>query len=111
MRPLTKIQLLYESIPKSVCKVGCARCCADIIQVAPEEDERMGGYRWEGQCVHLKDSRCSVHENRAFICRLFGTSEMMRCEGCVPERYLTESETKELVGAYVRLKDQQEKGS
>ena len=104
----TNIQQLYEQIPASVCTEGCAKCCRDLIQVAPEESVRMGGYKWDGQCVFLQNNRCSVHSNRAFICRLFGVSEIMRCGGCVPERCLTEAETKNLVQAYTRLKNQQE---
>jgi hypothetical protein len=104
MSSLTKIQKLYEKIPKSNCKKGCMKCCNDMIQVAREEDERMGGYRWDGKCAHLNDDRCGVYENRAFICRLFGTSETMRCPDCTPETFLTKSETQDLVNEYVRLK-------
>ena len=105
---LTKIQEIYEMIPKSKCKEGCADCCNDMIQVAPEENKRMGGYEWLGKCNFLKDNRCSIYDNRAFICRLYGTSEILRCENCIPERYLTESETKKLVSEYVKIKNQQE---
>ena len=66
----------------------------------------MGGYRWSGKCELLIDGKCSVYEDRAFICRLFGTSETMQCEHCVPERYLTASETQELVKEYLRLKNE-----
>jgi Fe-S-cluster containining protein len=75
-----------------------------MIQVATEEEVRMGGYRWDGKCVLLIDNKCSVYENRAFICRLFGSSESMKCPDCTPERYLSESDTAELIRKYVRLK-------
>jgi Fe-S-cluster containining protein len=75
-----------------------------MIQVAPEEDNRMGGYHWEGKCVLLIDNKCSVYEKRAFICRLFGSSEIMKCPDCTPERYLSKSETTELIKKYVSLK-------
>jgi len=104
MENLTEIQKLYEKIPKSKCKDGCVKCCKDMIQVAPEEDERMGGYKWDGKCTHLKDNHCTVYENRAFICRLFGTSETMQCDDCIPERYLTQAETKKIVSEYAKLK-------
>ena len=103
IKPRTKIEELYGKIPKSVCKKGCADCCQDLIQVAREEDERMGGYQWNGKCVFLINHQCSIHDQRAFICRLFGTSEMMRCDGCTPEYYLSEAETRELVSLYVHL--------
>ena len=104
---LTDIQRLYEMIPKSDCKDGCVDCCYDLIQVAPEEDERMGGYRWKEKCVHLSDKHCTVYENRALICRLFGTSETMRCDGCIPERYLTDSETKKIISEYTKIRKSQ----
>jgi len=100
----TKIQILYDKIPKTVCKDGCAKCCYDMIQVSPSENEHMGGYEWNGKCVFLVDNHCSIYEKRAFICRLFGASETMKCEGCVAERFLSEGETRELVSEYVRIK-------
>ena len=103
MEQFTEIQELYKMIPKSVCIKGCSKCCYDIIQVAPEEDERMGGYKWEGKCVFLVNDQCSIHDKRAFICRLFGTSKIMQCVGCTPEYYLTENETRELVSRYMKI--------
>ncbi|MCL2063288.1 MAG: hypothetical protein FWG98_02815 [Candidatus Cloacimonetes bacterium] len=105
---MTEIQKLYRLIPQSICKEGCADCCKDIIQVAPEENDRMGGYQWSGGCIFLKDNQCSVHDRRAFICRLFGTSEIMKCSNCIPERYLSETETKDIINNYVMIKKQQE---
>ena len=104
----TEIQKLYELIPTSICKEGCSKCCKDIIQVAPEEDKRMGGYQWDKQCFFLKDNGCSIHDKRAFICRLFGTSVLMPCEDCTPEKYLSEKETKDLINIYLRIKNEQE---
>ena len=100
---MTEIKKLYESIPKSTCKEGCSKCCKDMIQVTKEESENMGGYKWVGQCIFLVENRCSIHENRAFICRLFGTSELMKCQDCIPERFLSEKETKDLINKYVKL--------
>jgi len=100
---MDKILDLYVRIPKSSCKEGCAECCYDMIQVSPEESERMGGYEWKGKCIFLQDNKCTIYERRAFICHLFGTSDTLCCQGCVPERYLSESETKELVKEYVSL--------
>ncbi len=101
---------IYKQIPRSTCKEGCSDCCTNMIQVTAEERDRMGGYEWDGQCVHLKDGKCSVYENRAFVCRIFGTSELMKCEGCTPERYLTEEETGLLVHEYAKIiRDDREK--
>ena len=104
MTKQTDIEKLYTKIPKSKCKDGCTLCCHDIIQITPEEEERMGGYKWAGKCNHLTENGCSVHENRAFICRLFGTSSVMQCDDCVPEYYLSKEETDELIKEYNRLR-------
>ena len=101
----TEIQRMYKRIPRSVCKQGCTICCHDMIQVADEESLRMGGYKWNGKCNHLTETGCAIHENRAFICRLFGTSEIMKCGGCVPEYFLTKEETENLVKEYTKIKD------
>ena len=110
MENATEIQKLYASIPASVCKTGCADCCYDIIQAAPEERERMGGYEWDGKCVHLKGNRCAVHENRPLVCRLLGVSEIMPCGDCTPGGILSADETKRIVEAYVKIKNEQELG-
>ena len=106
---MNELKELYKKIPSSVCKDGCSKCCRDVIQFTPSEEKAMGGYSNDGKCVHLKDGKCSVYENRAFVCRLFGTSEMLRCEGCTPSHVLSEEETSALIHEYVKIKTRQEK--
>lgn len=109
MTKLTAIQKLYRKIPCSSCKEGCFLCCTDLVQLAPEEKEHMGGYEYNGQCSHLENGKCTVYEKRPFVCRLYGASEMLFCEDCIPEGHLSINETKKLVGEYARIKNQQEK--
>lgn len=111
MKEITKIQELYEKIPSFECIKGCYECCDNQIQYAKEEEIRAGGFDYKGSrlCPHIKDGCCSVYENRAFICRIYGASEMMPCpHGCRPERLLTEEETKALFKEYLRLRKEQE---
>ena len=62
-----------------------------------------------GRSVLTPDRRrCSVYDRRPLICRLYGTSELMRCEGCTPERYLSEKETEEIIHIYVRYRKAEE---
>ena len=71
----------------------------------------MGGYSYDPEraiCTHLIDGKCSVYEKRPFICRLYGASELLKCEHCTPERYLAKQETDDLVQAYVRIKAEEE---
>ena len=103
-----EIKELYENIPPSVCGKDCAKCCTNIIQFTASEEKMMGGYEWDGQCSHLIDGRGSVYDRRPLICRLYGTSELLRCEGCTPERYLSEKETGEIIHIYVRYRKAEE---
>ena len=73
---IEEIKALYEKLPSSVCTDGCFTCCKDIIQFSKSEEAEMGGYENCGLCCHVKDAKCSVHEKRPFICRLFGVSEL-----------------------------------
>jgi len=79
-----------------------------MIQFAPSEEKSMGGYKYNGICNHLKDGRCSIYDNRPFICRIYGTSEILKCDDCIPERFLTKEETTELVHQYTVLKRNEE---
>lgn len=106
---MTEIEKLYDEIPPSFCDANCSKCCTNMIQFAPSEEAAIGGYDYKGVCPHLKDGKCSVYTKRPFICRLYGTSEMFVCEGCTPERYLTDEETATLVHRYVALKNAEER--
>ena len=98
------IKNIYDKIPKSQCKNGCFKCCTNMIQFTPSELKAMGGYEYDGICSHLKDGKCSIYENRPFVCRIYGSSELFICENCVPERFLSEEETVDLVHEYTLLK-------
>ena len=106
---MTDIQKLYLRIPKSDCKDGCFECCTNIVQFAKEEAERAGEYEYDGVCSFLSDNKkCGVYENRPLVCRIYGASETMRCEDCVPERYLTGEETRDIIREYAKIKNIQE---
>ena len=94
---------LYEQIPASTCKDGCFECCTNMIQFMPAEEANMGGYTYTGKCNHLVDGKCTIYTRRPFVCRIFGSSSIMSCEGCTPERYLSEEETRRLFREYVSI--------
>ncbi|MGI6202202.1 MAG: YkgJ family cysteine cluster protein [Eubacteriales bacterium] len=102
---MREIRELYKRIPASKCKDGCDRCCHNIIQFTPSEEAMMGGYRWDGQCPHLKEGKCAVYDNRPLVCRIYGTSELFQCKDCTPERLLSEEETLEIMREYNRIRD------
>lgn len=105
---IEQIRKLYEKIPPSKCKDGCFRCCINTVQFLRSEEHAMGGYRYDGQCSHLKEGKCSVYENRPLVCRLFGASILLQCEDCTPRRYLTEQETAEILRAYAQQRKEEE---
>lgn len=91
---------IYEKIPCSVCDANCFRCCTNMVQFTDDELSLMGGYEFDGKCSHLKNGKCSIYEHRPFVCRIYGTSELLRCEGCTPSEYLSEEQTLELIHKY-----------
>ena len=107
----TQIQKLYDKIPSMECLEGCHECCDNHIQFAPEEGERCGGFPYTSrECPYLDEKgRCTVHQKRPFVCRIYGNSEIMPCpHGCKGDTTLTAEETMELVREYLRLKKEQE---
>jgi hypothetical protein len=104
----TEIQKLYKKIPPSVCGAGCFKCCINSIQLSPEECSRIGGYEYNGCCPHLTDKGCAVYNDRPFICRLYGASRMFECNRCIPDFYLGEDETRQLLHEYLKIKASQE---
>ena len=100
-----EIKNLYEQIPASVCRSDCSKCCKDMIQFSTSEEKNMGGYVWDGKCSHLQNGRCSIYQNRPFVCRLYGTSAMLTCEGCTPERLLSVEDTLSLVREYNKYRN------
>jgi len=103
-----KISELYKEIPRSVCKKDCVKCCSNMIQFTPSECDAMGGYEYDGFCSHVKNGKCSIYERRPFVCRIYGTSEMLRCNDCTPERFLSEEETVDIVHRYTQIKRKEE---
>ena len=105
---MDRLRKLYERIPNSVCVDGCGKCCTNMIQFTPSEKNAMGGYDYIDKCPHLINGKCSVYDRRPLICRLYGTSDMFVCEGCTPEKYLSEEETASIIHEYVQIKNEEE---
>lgn len=96
-RTAARLDALYAQLPPLECKGLCAHSCIPI-DMAPAERERVRqagadiphAKEMERQglkaCPALTEGRCTVHEVRPMICRLWGTDETMPCpHGCVPE--------------------------
>lgn len=98
-----KLEELYAKIPGSQCPEGCSDCCKNSIQMTDEERRRMGGYTYEGECPYRTPHGCTAYQNRPFVCRIYGVSELLTCSKCKPSRLLSPEETNELVHIYCQM--------
>ena len=93
------ISKVYQSLPKIACKGLCQECCGPIMFSQAEANQMHAhgveppGFDETFTCTALKDGRCSIYEDRPYICRLWGAIKKLRCpHGCVPERWVTPEE-------------------
>lgn len=64
----------------------------------PEREQALEAWR----CVHLGDAGCQAYEERPLICRLFGTTEALRCpRGRRPES-LTPADIEARITGFMR---------
>jgi hypothetical protein len=104
---------VYARIPEVPCRGLCQDSCGPIA-MSREEDRRIRragaaippmvdalGALERGEeyyCPALRDGRCSVHEVRPTICRLWGATQSMPCpHGCTPPDALTQAQSFELL--------------
>ncbi len=111
---------LYGKIPSLTCVAGCSGCCGPVpwapAELARVQDRIPAGsvlaraFGAEtilnpdtGMCGFLIDGRCSVYEDRPFMCRLFGATKdpAIRCPyGARPTRPLTAAKADKLTRRY-----------
>jgi len=103
-----KIRKLYERIPTFTCQEGCTACCGPVPFAKSE---------WEGvepklqmtqgiKCPYAQEGKCSIYEQRPFMCRLFGAVDDPRLvcsRGCGPDKKLTIKEGRELLKRYKQV--------
>lgn len=98
------IKELYGRMPRTECREGCFRCCVNSIMMSDDEREAIGGYEWKGRCPKLgEDGRCTVYDRRPLVCRLYGASELLRCEECGCDQPISEEETLDILRKYRTL--------
>ena len=97
---------LYKRLPDMICKEGCTDCCGPVPFSKWEADNAKAPYveSYGLNCIHIFDGKCSIYENRPFMCRLYGTTENLKCpHGCQPSYQITEELAQELTQKYVKL--------
>jgi Fe-S-cluster containining protein len=115
---------IYKKIPKFKCPPGCSACCGpvplcskevlilkEIVKDNPDKsiseglDSFVTPIDSKMNCKFSSIKGCTVYENRPFMCRLYGTTESLKCPlGCKPTWYLTPTEENELMNSYKSLK-------
>lgn len=108
---VARLEALYARIPHIDCKKLCRECCGPIVQagvMSALEFERLAEYERQPEdpknfmaCWLLTpDGLCSAYDARPLICRLWGVVDtpLMRCPfGCVPDRWLTDAESRTML--------------
>jgi len=122
-----EVQAVYDHLPRINCKGLCHASCGPIPVFAAEVDSMAAATafpvrsqlatlpepkdsfvllpRFEDEddnpnanCPLLRHNRCTIYEQRPFICRIYGTSEGIRCpHGCEPEWVLSREEAATLI--------------
>ena len=99
------LKRVYDAIPRIECKGLCSDfCCAvgmsDLEARRIERHTRKSPLKANADmsCPVLADGRCTAYPVRPLICRLWGVTKDMPCpHGCVPDRWLTKEESRELL--------------
>jgi len=110
MSDATKLKELYKAIPTFSCKPGCSDCCGPVPVASAEWEKIKLVKRQLGSdclnCDYLVDNKCSIYNDRPFLCRLFGatTERKMTCKhGCGPKHPLSLKQTEVLMKRYMGL--------
>jgi Fe-S-cluster containining protein len=110
MSDAAKLKDLYAAVPSFACKPGCADCCGPVPVAKAEWQKIKLAKKQVGvdclSCDYLVDSKCSVYNDRPFLCRLFGATadSKMSCKhGCGPEKPLSLKQTEILMKRYMSL--------
>lgn len=111
MNNRTKLQAIYDSLPKMACQGKCQQCCGPIglfpaeIQNLQESNQAIPCIFGDLTCSALRQGQCSIYADRPLICRLWGLTKRMQCPfGCQPDRWLSDKEAKRLMDAIAKLK-------
>lgn len=88
-----KLHKLYNLIPKVNCKGLCTHECTTIGMFKGEfiHLTRVSGKEPKldvetERCNYLENERCTVYDDRPYVCRAYGATEAMICpHGCEPQ--------------------------
>ena len=103
-----KLQKLYAKIPNANCKGLCAQACSFVMCSKFETKliaEKHGDADLlQNPCPKLVNGRCSIYEDRPFVCRAFGVVPGLPCTfGCKPDSKLTAKQAYKIFHAIEEL--------
>lgn len=105
------LRRIYSALPSLECKGLCHTECMSGLDMSRAERSRIEAATGQTipltmfvntrlPCPMLEDNRCGIYRLRPLICRIWGMVDnpRLRCpHGCTPDRWLTETETVELI--------------
>lgn len=104
------LKSIYAEIPTINCKRKCQAACgpilmsnAELVAIScvvkpPDFNPRTLA------CTKLVSGACSIYVMRPLVCRLWGVVKAMQCPwGCVPDRWLPEWKSRELLARAEKL--------
>jgi Fe-S-cluster containining protein len=115
---LRKLEAIYASLPTIECKKLCGFTNCGGVPFEKIERRNLADSGFERRrdpyvrigeltCTYLsKEGTCEIYAARPLICRLFGLVDVkiLRCpHGCVPSRWLTDLEAKQIMKAVFDL--------
>lgn len=110
MGTLARRRALLEQLPSIPCTGACATVACRDLGVSDLDIVAMSlagatlGAADDGRtCSALVDGRCAAHDERPFICRVYGVSPELPCPyGCQPEAWV---DTMSLVRLHMAIED------
>lgn len=108
MKPSQQLKQLYDRIPTFVCEPGCNDCCGPVAMSKTERkkiglDSSITPVDSTMTCKFYTHSCCSIYKDRPLLCRLFGTTEKLKCPKRGPEKLLTQEQEDEIMKAYLKI--------
>jgi len=108
------IKQIRDSIPVFDCIPGCSDCCGVVpwspaeveflpeqIEVATKSLDELKARAGSKKCGLLKDDKCREYQHRPIMCRIYGTTEDLKCpHGQGPGKLLTILQAAEIMAEY-----------
>ncbi len=101
MQKTKRLKLIYDQVPKIKCKGLCSDACAYILMSKFEQkiiNDKYGTCDLlQNPCPKLVNGRCSIYEDRPYVCRAYGVAPGLECPfGCTAEATMSAKQSMKL---------------